>query len=70
MQKEQTFKASKSNVLENSKLCEGYLKQVIGTRKVLFLIITPALIVLRIRVFHMTSGGLTNLCPEKVTHNA
>lgn len=69
----QTFKASKSNVLENSTRGEDYFKLGIGTKKFYqgsFLLIAPALIVLWIRVFHLASGGLANLCPKKVTHDA
>ncbi len=37
---------------------------------VLLLSISPALILMWIRIFHLASGGLPNLGPEKVTYNA
>jgi hypothetical protein len=61
------FKASKSNVLENFFNCKQINDKIWSN--VLLLSMAPALIVLRIGIFHLASGALPNLGPEKVTYN-
>jgi hypothetical protein len=65
------FKASKSNVLENFSIANRLTKYRYNKiwSNVLLLSMAPALIVLRIRIFHLASGGLPNPGPEKVTYN-